>query len=922
MLIYRIICLKVTKLTNVESYSIFSRTFFAEFITLAARIIVVAFCLLTTNSLAQTTLPSTGKELQSTLIGLEKSINTRPIELLENLRGLAKRYAEIGDLQKSLAFSLKALSISTQLERIPVRQKAIDFLLVGQMEFKIDNIKEAAECYERFVTLNNLADEPVLSGTVLADFTQGLAELEIRLSDYSKASMYLNLTLILKEELLGKDHLDLAVTLDALAALYGEIGNFPKAFAIAERGLKIREKHLPPDDVAMALSYGTLGTIHAHKKNWAESRAFFKRAYDLAERKIGPMPEEIAAQHRRSMESEENPSHSVPQPQADIGKSGKSDIVDDPVLQMSLAIRFMETGQHGQAREFAYKSLRLLLNDKNFNHDLLANVLWGTSGVEFIAGNSELGIYFGKLAINIFQSLRENVAKISSSTRRSFFQKKSESYRSLIFMLITQGRLVEAQQVVSMMKEDEYFDFIQKDSRSDPRISRAVLTDTERRWTQILRDRGVELYQLESQRVELDNKILKGEKIDAEQIVNLEAEILRLRNAFSDVLLLDIKKERKSQYKSEYQQMVKNSRLLNLSSQLGKGVVILQYIVSDAGARVILTGENTLSARDIATTKTDLLTKVFQFSGSMHPSRDPMPIARDLYDILIAPVAQDIKRLGATTIMISPDDALRYLPFSALHDGKRYLIEQYRLSMFNDVVKDNSYLSLNRDWRVAGFGVTRQHQGFEPLPSVRSEIETIVRTDKEQDVIGIFPGKIFLDQDFTENELRNSLTPAFPVLHIASHFRFQPGGESESYLLLGDGRRLSLADLRKGDWNFGFVDLITLSACETAKGGDHDADGREIEGLAALIQNQGAKGIIATLWRVSDRSTAMLMQNFYRFRQDKLSKAEALRQAQLSLIESGASKGAATNSSDVRQFSRGLGHPYYWAPFVLMGNWL
>ncbi len=158
---------------------------------------------------------------------------------------------------------------------------------------------------------------------------------------------------------------------------------------------------------------------------------------------------------------------------------------------------------------------------------------------------------------------------------------------------------------------------------------------------------------------------------------------------------------------------------------------------------------------------------------------------------------------------------------------------------------------------------------------------------------------------------------------------FKPGDETDSFLLLGDGKKLSLKEIKDG-YEFVNLDLLTLSACETAVGGGKDANGREVEGFGALAQNQGAKGVIATLWPVADESTGQFMQLFYGLRQKNpgITKAEAMQRAQAAFIErrvapaldevsrgltrTGASPAAAATTD----------HPYYWAPFILMGNWL
>jgi CHAT domain-containing protein len=176
------------------------------------------------------------------------------------------------------------------------------------------------------------------------------------------------------------------------------------------------------------------------------------------------------------------------------------------------------------------------------------------------------------------------------------------------------------------------------------------------------------------------------------------------------------------------------------------------------------------------------------------------------------------------------------------------------------------------------------------------------------------------------------------VIHIASHYQFTPGSDDDSFLLLGDGTVLSLKDMRINDLSFTNVDLLTLSACDTAVGGGEDADGIEVEGLGNVAQSLGAKAVLATLWSVDDRSTATLMQSFYRLHgESHLGKAEALRQAQLALLSAGpdaggaapggrgsahsiAASGAAGTAFHVDP-KQPYAHPYYWAPFTLIGNW-
>jgi CHAT domain-containing protein len=169
------------------------------------------------------------------------------------------------------------------------------------------------------------------------------------------------------------------------------------------------------------------------------------------------------------------------------------------------------------------------------------------------------------------------------------------------------------------------------------------------------------------------------------------------------------------------------------------------------------------------------------------------------------------------------------------------------------------------------------------------------------------------------NRLKNF---SYPLVHIASHFKFSPGDETKNQLLLSDGTTMSLSDIRKEKNGklFSDVKLLVLSACQTGMGGN----GEEIDGFGRLARQCGAGSVIASLWSVDDESTKELMVKFYSLLKEKkvTSKIEALRLAQLELagLEDMINKskaGAPTASARKKDSS----NPYYWAPFIMMGDW-
>jgi CHAT domain-containing protein len=275
--------------------------------------------------------------------------------------------------------------------------------------------------------------------------------------------------------------------------------------------------------------------------------------------------------------------------------------------------------------------------------------------------------------------------------------------------------------------------------------------------------------------------------------------------------------------------------------------------------------------------------------------------AQELYRLLLAPVASALEQSGAKTVMLSLDGQLRHVPFGALHDGNQFAAQRWGLPIYTSVTRDRLREGGTQRWTAAGLGVTRAIGEFKALPAVRAEMDNLVRSTGGRSGQSV----VYLDEGFTAQRLKEVGQRDFQLMHISSHFSISPGTETNSFLLLGDGQRLTLGDIRTQNFRFDNVDLLTLAACDTGVGGGRDSTGKEIEGLGVIAQQQGAKAVLATLWPVADGSTAKLMTDMYQRHQTQgLSKIEALRQAQLAMMS-----------------QPKYAHPFYWAPFILLGNW-
>jgi CHAT domain-containing protein len=281
--------------------------------------------------------------------------------------------------------------------------------------------------------------------------------------------------------------------------------------------------------------------------------------------------------------------------------------------------------------------------------------------------------------------------------------------------------------------------------------------------------------------------------------------------------------------------------------------------------------------------------------------------------------------------MWSIDSTIRYVPIAALHDGRQYLVSRFRNSLITPASLTRLTESSQQLWKGIGFGVSEAKGNFSALPGVPAELHRIFRQDGSPAGKDGSPvqGKVELDTDFTRETFEAAMRqPDKAVVHIATHFDSRPGVAANSNLLLGDGSEVSLAEIEAMPRLFSGVDLLTLSACSTAFTNGTE-DGREVDSFGTIAQRLGAKAVIASLWSVSDEATAQLMETMYRIRQDKpeLGKSEALRQAQTQMAD-GVLKPQAAGQGErgvgVRRVQGGANawtHPYYWAPFILIGNW-
>lgn len=364
----------------------------------------------------------------------------------------------------------------------------------------------------------------------------------------------------------------------------------------------------------------------------------------------------------------------------------------------------------------------------------------------------------------------------------------------------------------------------------------------------------------------------------------------------------------------------------------------LIYLAPDAtGIEIVVVGPDgdPLSVR-VPISKSRLNREVISFAhtlqhpATLHPDKwhDYLPVSQQLYQWLIAPIADELRARNIDTLLLCTGPGLRSLPFAALHDGDRFLIEEFALTRIaafsltdfgSEVAAEVPALA---DASVLAMGAGE----FATLPDLPGvPIEVRLAAAGASDIW-------LLDRDFTRDRLRRALAlDRFEVVHLATHASFLPGEPATSFIQFSDAP-LGLDAMATLGWETAGVELLVLSACKTAIG-DREAE----LGFAGLAYNAGVESVVASHWPVDDTGTVTLMSEFYTQLRRLPTRAESLRAAQIAMLsgevwaEQGVLRGGAretavvlppptTENGNAPERKQDFSHPFFWASFSLIGN--
>ena len=740
------------------------------------------------------------------------------------------------------------------------------------------------------------------------------------LGNYPKAIDFHEQSLAIKREI--KDRLGEGTSLGNLGVVYQSLGNYPKAIDFHEQHLAIKReiKDLRGEGNALGnlgSAYHALGNylkaIHSYEQSLATAREIKDRLGEgnalgnlgIAYLSLGNYPKAIEF-HEQSL--------AIARKIKDRNGEGAS--------LSNLGVAYLSLYNYSKAIEFHEQSLAIAreIKDRDGERISLHNL-----GLVLAKQELELAIVFYKQSVNVAETIRRDNRKLDKTLQSSYTGTVAGTYRRLADLLLTQGRVLEGQQVLELLKIQELRDYT-RDTRAGGDTQGSPLNPIEQPIPAAFNDK-----------IAIGNQLTQCEQTKCPQRNQLIAQRDNANQQFTSVVDR-LKKLLKSQEQNDPAQL-QNDRYtiaaqnVILANPKIKTVLVYPLVLDDklwlvwgsqAGKSGII-----FDSKAIPVTRKDLSAKVGKLQSLLNnPNSDFQEVtatSQELYQWLIAPIRDQLNENGVKQIVFSLDRATRYIPMAALYDGKQYLIENFAVSTILTAETDTKDKLSDRleDNSVLGLGLTKAVSGLSSLPSVKTELEGIIQTT------GPYPGMKLFDRDFTETSLRQNISD-HRILHIATHGKFVSGNPEDSFLVMGDGQQLSISSI-KSMTALANTHLVVLSACETGKGGV-DKEGIEVAGIGHYFLLGGAKSVMPSLWLVNDPTTSLLMREFYLNLSKGMSKAMALQQVQIDFLtgkfQAKDTTGKRLNSplanpsdkTDRTVISNDFIHPYYWAPFILIGN--
>ncbi len=648
------------------------------------------------------------------------------------------------------------------------------------------------------------------------------------------------------QQTLNQNHPEKAVILNNIGTIYCHLKEFPQALEYYQQALEANRKN--QDKIGIAKTLDNIGVIYQEQEKYSQALKYHQQALAI-QAEIGNLQDYSATLHHIGIVHRQSNKHS----------ESLNFLTHTLILERQLG--------HQDGERITLADIGKLLERKN---------------------QDDLAIIFYKQSVNITENIRKDLKNLPVEQQNLYIESIAEIYRTLADLLLQKKRALEAHQILDLMHIQETFEYIGSLQVDEHEYSEIPLLESEQvfweKYTQLI-DEAAKSHSKNPNNLQV--KLVKIQKFfDSQEVKSIVSELDK--NARSQKLSSDIAIWLQSELKEHNQHNT---------------AVLYPLLLEDRLELILVTANSPPFHRTVLVKRKEFNQTIFEFRGKLtninQSDQRVKQAGLKLYNWLIKPIEPHLKLTQAKTILYAPDSQLRYIPLAALHDGKKWLAERFQINNITSA----SLMDLEPRGKfepiiLAGaltegsynFQVGKRKFQFEALPFAGVEVEEIAK---------IFPETNKLLGNAFTKEATESKVDSYNIVHFATHSAFVSGHPEESFILFGDGNRATLRDVE--NWNLKDVELVVLSACQTALGKDV-GNGEEILGFGYKIQEAGAAASVATLWRVDDQGTQIFMNNFY------------------AALKTGASKAAAVQKAQIHLINSEYSHPYYWAPFLLIGN--
>lgn len=898
--------------------------------------------------------------IESNLSNYEKSVelSSKALEIhksISNQKGIADAYRQIGVVnqwQDKYDEALKYTHNASEIYEAINDKEGVGKCLntVGGIYWREGNLDEAMDQYNKALSLAETTNKKLLMSQILGNM--GL--IYWNQGDSAKALEYYEKSNVIDREIgargdesvnlfnmailhmeggefeeaqdLYQKSLDMArelgdrglegVCLEGLGNVYKNFGNFDVALEYYKKSVKIAEEI--GEKRAAAYAYRSMGELYSDGRDPKLALNYFQKALQINQeigekRGVGIVLDCISQLYWSTGKydlSLENSAEALKIYES-IGARGQYTWVN-----RMIGLAHQGKGELQEAETAFSKSIDFAR--ESGRRDDLWQSLYAKGDVLKTLGKNDEALGLIKESIAVLEHLRSEVN--TAEQRTEYFQSKIKVYNDAIQILIAKQNLPEAFEYVQQSKARGFLDMLAEARVNQEDILTADLRDRKKKDDNNLRKI--------QQNIESE---YEKETVDRSKIASLEKQRNELELEYSN-LILEIRKQDPRFADVQYPEPLKLSEAQAL---LDPNSVLLEYSIGDSSSWVFAITADSAAAFEVPSgkklddqihdfrevlLKPDVTFQTLEQSHSKYVTQ-----AQTLYSELIHPAEAILK--GKQRILLATDGALSYLPFESLltknvtsktiqFENLPYLVRDYEIyyvpsaTVLASVIKNNhqkndqpkQLLALADPWLKNGskeIAAVRGWGTLGPLPNARTEVQNIANL-YPKDQVTVFEGKEASEKNFKQSDLQE-----YKRIHFASHGLIDEDKPEFSALVLSGDEKgsedgyLTMREVFDLKLN---ADLVVLSACKTGLG--KEVRGEGVTGISRAFLCAGTPSVLVSLWDVYDRSTADFMASFYKNMETKnMSKSAALREARLQMIAS-------------KKFS----HPYYWAPFVLIGN--